>query len=981
MHSPLLVRAIFLSAIASTWLAGSATARAAQPEIDVRVHPRVGLFNEIQYRDAARRTPPLIKGQESNWHPLGPKDYLDQAFGPLPQLVRGKLGEDWEIVTTFEPKSAYATRRARVTVQLEANGSPITGCRTDGVADLVAPAVGVPSGLGCAIEIEIRANTAIRVPVSYRSANSGNAFVALTAQAQIPEDFLIVIAGDSYASGEGNPDRPCRQSVGVVTTFFGGAAWCADGPALWMDEQCHRSMWAAGMRAAMRVAATDADRRRGAYTILNLACSGARVDRGLVSGYEGIKTLETVRKNHSALGLNAPLAETAREVPAQLDVLNGLVGSESKRGGKAAADVLILSGGGNDLGFGDFVVASVKGISSRDWLEKVTRNLNDRLSAYSGTQKLFAEKLWGVPAALLVYVPYPDVTGLSQNEELALQCDDKAAVLLDGFAGGQFSIDSEERGLAYRVLIQELNSKNEKFAGDYRIRMLDREPIDALFKRRGWCAKAAGAGPYTTGERWIRKADESLAYQSGPNGTMHPTFEGHEALAGEIEKAIRESAKASIAISLADEFSDPASKRRFTRSPLRIVAASTESAGAPAPQEICKGDPDEKFSNCAVGAVELDYPHGAVVRPVVTAIHAQSRKRIRQQLDEHVVDAEKPVLSPCVARRGGGPAEQCGARWLVAGDVLEFRADDGKGTGLASLKVRNGNADMPSGALAADGTVALPVAQLPNGRLDLVAYAEDRVKNVGMLLTTVHVDTTPPKIAKISAYGVALEKNSARRIPAWGGKLDLMLEAVDAESGVLAGSYVTGGKGKPTLIASDTLIGRAGACATFTSTAFVYVQPVALGVEPAAPFAEFSVEDCARLRSDPWTVQLKYVRPREPAAAKTAAQWAATGVPAIRALFNDSVAEMTSVFSAIPDSADQAEFAVFSVWLNVADGRVDPGGAAGVTIGGDCSVAAVAPGQGQTLYAALRATEECAERLRFDFGKRAALMRQLAAFW
>lgn len=109
-----LLRAMCACAFALQGFAWAGIAHAQQPGVEVRVHPRVGLFNEIQYRDALdRRVPDILKGQDGNWKPLNARMYMEQAFGVLGQAVRGRLGADWEIVTTFDPASTYATRRAR----------------------------------------------------------------------------------------------------------------------------------------------------------------------------------------------------------------------------------------------------------------------------------------------------------------------------------------------------------------------------------------------------------------------------------------------------------------------------------------------------------------------------------------------------------------------------------------------------------------------------------------------------------------------------------------------------------------------------------------------------------------------------------------------------------------------------------------------------------------------------------------------------
>jgi hypothetical protein len=73
-------------------------------------------------------------------------------------------------------------------------------------------------------------------------------------------DMLIVSIGDSYASGEGNPD--VNRS--------------GDQPAQWVDRRCHRS---ANSGPAQAAAALERADPHTSVTFLSFACSGATVNR------------------------------------------------------------------------------------------------------------------------------------------------------------------------------------------------------------------------------------------------------------------------------------------------------------------------------------------------------------------------------------------------------------------------------------------------------------------------------------------------------------------------------------------------------------------------------------------------------------------------------------------------------------------------------------------------------------------------------
>lgn len=121
-------------------------------------------------------------------------------------------------------------------------------------------------------------------------------------------NVLIVSLGDSYASGEGNP-RNVR-------------AWLrAGGPfdPYWDDDSCRRSTHAAPAQAAL---ALEQASPATSVTLVHLACSGASVDQGILGPQQ-----------------------SAGQSLSQVEQATALLGGR-------AADVVLLSIGGNDVGFG-----------------------------------------------------------------------------------------------------------------------------------------------------------------------------------------------------------------------------------------------------------------------------------------------------------------------------------------------------------------------------------------------------------------------------------------------------------------------------------------------------------------------------------------------------------------------------------------------------------------------------------------------------
>jgi hypothetical protein len=108
-----------------------------------------------------------------------------------------------------------------------------------------------------------------------------------------PKDRLVIGFGDSFTSGEGNPE---------LTAHFSGAPWTGgnlparardpvsladkDTRAQWTDRWCHRSVYSWQIRSALSAALSDP---RQSFTILPYGCSGATIPEGILYGYNGVE--------------------------------------------------------------------------------------------------------------------------------------------------------------------------------------------------------------------------------------------------------------------------------------------------------------------------------------------------------------------------------------------------------------------------------------------------------------------------------------------------------------------------------------------------------------------------------------------------------------------------------------------------------------------------------------------------------------------
>jgi hypothetical protein len=171
------------------------------------------------------------------------------------------------------------------------------------------------------------------------------------------KDIFIAVLGDSYASGEGNPHswiQPWYQSIAH--------------PAIWWDNRCHRSLAASPVQAAMRLAHTN---KKASITFLSFACSGAEIRQGILGKFSGRETVFQINgawrnrsvnsENPDAGVLTAPLESAAyqsnsqpRPVEHQLDPqIDALKREMCAKGPCRHPDILIVSVGGNDIGFGE----------------------------------------------------------------------------------------------------------------------------------------------------------------------------------------------------------------------------------------------------------------------------------------------------------------------------------------------------------------------------------------------------------------------------------------------------------------------------------------------------------------------------------------------------------------------------------------------------------------------------------------------------
>jgi hypothetical protein len=209
-------------------------------------------------------------------------------------------------------------------------------------------------------------------------------------------DILVVAMGDSFASGEGNPDIPVRFSRERAADYgaederdlagyparvgnwrqIGDKAFIAEN-ARWLDQACHRSLYSNQLRAALQLAVEDPHL---SVTFAGVSCSGAEVTFGLFLRYKGNEWVP----NPPALSQISAIAEAqcgrretrAMDLPEAYhlngripELKGGLVLRKCPQDQARKIDLVLLSIGGNDIGFSRLVANAV--LSNESYLRQL----------------------------------------------------------------------------------------------------------------------------------------------------------------------------------------------------------------------------------------------------------------------------------------------------------------------------------------------------------------------------------------------------------------------------------------------------------------------------------------------------------------------------------------------------------------------------------------------------------------------------------
>ncbi len=391
------------------------------------------------------------------------------------------------------------------------------------------------------------------------------------------DDVLILALGDSYSSGEGNPHWPANYSSKSTASTYGEKNPLDQ----WWDRRCHRSLLSYPSLATA-VAAVQSRGLTGplkySFTLASYACSGAEIRKskvaleppgrpyysgGMLDKYEGRETLEQLKFFEKKFDIT--LAATK-----QAQLQGGLLPQVDqakrdlclKKSGEICTEYrhpnyIILTIGGNDVGFGPILVDLIDACHKKNNKDKCATDLIDNRFGKDLEPGLKDLATALVPLkdsnTKVLIMQYPDITSAKRGEQdksgsnKDTKCDDENFERVLGpdslksmgygvdiplsFLGK--SVSASEATWAYYSVLDRLNSVLTNFVNDHKNdgwELLG--GIEKVSKGKGWCAKPSW---FVTFED--SKAKQGVLPEKGrlnpafTTGVAHPNVFGHNYVA------------------------------------------------------------------------------------------------------------------------------------------------------------------------------------------------------------------------------------------------------------------------------------------------------------------------------------------------------------------------------------------------------------------------------------------------------------------
>jgi hypothetical protein len=300
-------------------------------------------------------------------------------------------------------------------------------------------------------------------------------------------DRFIVVMGDSYGSGEGNPHTPIQWGSGTVV------AWPP-----WDDVRCHRSMYAPAARAARRL---ETDDPHSSVTFLSRACSGATIAQGILGGYHGVEA-----------------AAGAPDLPPQLQQVRSVVGN-------ARIDDLVISIGGNDALFAPIIADCMWPGDCFSNQELVTR-FNTAVAAlrttgYPAMRTAIEDPSSGLNVDSTFITEYPDFTTNSSGN----RCE----TIGGDIAPWPFGINKNESDWASGTVLATITNTLKQQVDAARAAGLDWNYVGGV--QEAWTKAGQYGHGYCVGDahqrdsnRWVRTYVDSCDLQGPPAGYVFGNY-------------------------------------------------------------------------------------------------------------------------------------------------------------------------------------------------------------------------------------------------------------------------------------------------------------------------------------------------------------------------------------------------------------------------------------------------------------------------
>lgn len=355
------------------------------------------------------------------------------------------------------------------------------------------------------------------------------------------KDIKIIAIGDSYMAGEGSPQIIRGDPNAPPTTPGATPDDAKQKPAQWLQPRCQNSLLSTTGIAAAHLAGKN---KRLSVTYVNVACSGAELNEGILKQYEGRATYKHLQKMYAAFNLDQRgTFYPSAYLPSQIQQVKNV----ACRNGQCAADYIFVLTGGNELKFADIVRDMITGCTA-SCRARMLRELRPALDALPETYRKLKTELDGMftasseqPSPSVVLLQYPNPVQFTKGSGRSRSVHSCRDTFFKGMVSGvaKFTIDgvsAVNSQFAYREILRPLNKALKSIAGDLQWRHV--ATIEDLTTGNGYCAS----------ERWFNTIDDSAKkqdvvpvegdprYDGLPTGTMHPNIIGYYSMAAEVER-------------------------------------------------------------------------------------------------------------------------------------------------------------------------------------------------------------------------------------------------------------------------------------------------------------------------------------------------------------------------------------------------------------------------------------------------------------